>query len=281
MKLSCLPVSLYADFVAGRRTLGDWFRMAARLGLDGADLSVSHITNLSPAYLADVRRQANEAGVEIVMLATYSDFTHPNAAERARHIDGVRTWIEAGARLGVSFLRLTAGQNHAGVDEAEGLDWATAGLTACLGDAQAAGVRLLYENHVRGAVWTQNDFTQPAQRFLEVVRRTAGSGLELLFDTANCLVLEDDPLAVLQQVKHRVGALHLSDIRRAGAFEPTIIGSGAAPNQQLLQIMVDYAFDGWISIEEGSRSGDASFQTAVTFADRTWQAAGGRPRAGH
>lgn len=281
MRLSCLPVSLYADFVAGRRTLGDWFRMAAGLGLDGADLSVSHVTSRAPAYLDGVRREAQEAGVEIVMLATYSDFTHPDAAERARQVEGVRDWIEAGARLGVSYLRLTAGQNHPGVSEDEGLDWASTGLTACLDDAAAAGVRLLYENHVRGAVWTNNDFTQPAERFLEVVRRTAGSDLQLLFDTANCLALEDDPLDVLRQVQDRVGAIHLSDIRRAGAFEPTVIGTGAAPIEALLRIMVERGYDGWISIEEGSRSGDSAFATAVTFADQAWQAAGGRPRQRH
>jgi sugar phosphate isomerase/epimerase len=111
-----------------------------------------------------------------------------------------------------------------------------------------------------------------------VVRRTAGSGLELLFDTANCLALEDDPLAVLRQVQDRVGAIHLSDIRRPGAFEPTVIGTGAAPVEALLRIMVERGFDGWISIEEASRTGDDAFPTAIAFADRAWHAAGGKPR---
>ena len=39
MKLSCLPVSLYADLTDGRRTLLDWFNLAGALGLDGADIS--------------------------------------------------------------------------------------------------------------------------------------------------------------------------------------------------------------------------------------------------
>jgi sugar phosphate isomerase/epimerase len=141
-------------------------------------------------------------------------------------------------------------------------------------------VHLLYENHVRGAVWTHNDFTQPAGLFLEVVRRTAGSGLELLFDTANCLALGDDPLHVLREVQDRVGAIHLSDIRRVGTFEPTIIGTGVAPAEALLRIMIERGFDGWVSIEEASRTGDDGFRQAVPFADWAWQAAGGAPRAG-
>jgi sugar phosphate isomerase/epimerase len=278
MKLSCLPVSLYPDLAAGWLTLGDWFRLAAALGLDGADLSVAHVTSRAPAYLEGLRREAAGAGVRIAMLATYSDFTHPDAAERARQVDSVRGWIEAAARMGAGLMRLTAGQAYTGVARDAGLGWAAQGLTACLDDAAGAGVRLLYENHVRGAVWSHNDFTQPAGLFLEVVRRTAGSSLGILFDTANCLVLGDDPLGVLEQVGKRVGAVHLSDIRRAGTFEPTVIGTGVAPIPQLLQIIVARGFDGWVSIEEASRSGEAGFRQAVAFADQAWQAAGGRPR---
>lgn len=273
MKLSCLPVSLYPDLAAGRLSLGAWFQMASALGLDGADLSVAHITSRAPAYLHGLRQEAAAAGVQLVMLATYSDFTHPDAAERARQRDDIRSWIDAAATMGVAMLRLTAGQAHPGVSEADGLAWAAEGLTDCLTDATAAGVRLLYENHVRGAVWNANDFTQPAARFLEVVRRTEGSALGLLFDTANCLALNDDPLTVLAEVRERVLAVHLSDIRRAGAFEPTVIGTGVAPIIPLLRMLAAGDFTGWLSIEEASRTGEAGFRQAVVFARHAWDEA--------
>jgi sugar phosphate isomerase/epimerase len=278
VRLSCLPVSLYGDLAAGRLTLDAWFRAAASLGLDGADLSVAHVISREPGYLDRLRKQASDAGVQITTLVTYSDFTHPDSDYRTRQIEDVRDWIAAGRRLGVSFLRLTAGQAHADVSEPSGLTWAAEGLTACLDVAREAGVRLLYENHVRGSVWSRNDFTQPSSRFLDVVRRTAGTGLEVLFDTANCLVLHDDPFRLLDGVIGRVGALHLSDIRAAGAFEPTVLGTGAAPIERLLRRVVASGFDGWISIEEASRTGMQGFRDAVSFADRAWICAGGQPR---
>ncbi len=33
MKLSCLPVSLFADIIANKRTLSEWIQTAASLGL--------------------------------------------------------------------------------------------------------------------------------------------------------------------------------------------------------------------------------------------------------
>lgn len=266
MKLSCLPVSLYPELATGRMALGDWLRLAAALGLDGADLSVAHLYDTTPESIAVLRREAEDAAISIVMLASYSDFTQPNATQRAAEVDGVRAWIEVAAGLGASFIRLTAGQQRADVALMDGLQWATEGLMAALPDAEQAGIELLYENHVRGAPWSANDFTQPAAHFLEVVSRTQSSKLGILFDTANNLALHEDPLFVLDAVLARVRALHLSDIRRSGSFEPVLLGTGAAPIQQALERMRANGFDGWISIEEASRTGQHGIQKAIAWA---------------
>jgi sugar phosphate isomerase/epimerase len=277
MRLSCLPVSLYGDLGAGRRTLADWFRLAAALGLDGADVSGMHVTSRLPANLYALRRQVADAGVEIAILTIYSDFIQPDARERARQVDDVRRWIDAAERLGASGLRVTAGQDRPDVNEADALGWAAEGLAACAA-AAATDVRVLYENHVRGAPWKRNDFTQPARRFLEVVRRTRGSGLQILFDTANSLALDEEPAAILESVIDRLGAVHVSDIKRRGTFEPTVIGAGVSPIPQLLHRIVASGFDAWVSVEEASQTGEAGFRRAIEYADRAWVEAGGRPR---
>jgi sugar phosphate isomerase/epimerase len=129
MRLSCLPVSLYADLSAGRRSIGDWFRLAADLGLDGADVSALHVAGRTMSDLEAWRRDAEDAGIAIAMLVLYSDFTHPDAGERRRQVEGVRRGIDVAARLGAQAIRLTAGQVRADVSEQEGLAWAAAGLT--------------------------------------------------------------------------------------------------------------------------------------------------------
>ena len=115
MQLSCLPVSIYPDLTDGRRTLLDWFRLAAEVGLDGADVSVVHLANHRPDYLRLVRSQAEDLGLQIAMLVTYADFTHPDAAERRNQINQLNKFIDVGAQLGVSFIRVTAGQAHPGL----------------------------------------------------------------------------------------------------------------------------------------------------------------------
>jgi len=278
MKLSCLPVSWFDDIISGRRTLAGWFAFASQLCLDRADLSVSLLQSSEPGYLDAVRRGAESVGIEIGMMTTYPDFTHPDAAERARQIRDLETNIQVVARMGGLFVRVTAGQAHPGVSRAEGIAWAVDGLTRCLDDAAAAGVTLAYENHTKGGPWSYQDFSQPADIFLEIVTRTEGTGLAINYDTANTLASGDDPLAVLDQVKERVVSVHANDIRRPGRFEPVVLGTGVAPVVRILGELVAVGFDGWICIEEASRTGEEGFRQAVAYADRAWVEAGGTPR---
>lgn len=271
MRMSCLPVSLYADISAGRRSLADWFRFAAELGLDGADISVAHLPGRDAASLTPLRRQAEDAGVVIPMMVTYTDFTHPDPAIRARQADELRGCIEAATHLGVESLRVTAGQQHPGVGRAEGIVWACAGLTACLTDAAAAGVTLCYENHTIGYGWTERDFSLPADIYLEIVRRTDSSSLRLLFDTANNLVNGEDPLPILDEVIERVAVIHAADMARKGHFEPTVVGTGVSPLAEIFRRFYRRGFDGWLSIEEGSKTGEEGFRRAVPAVRSLWE----------
>ncbi len=274
MRMSCLPVSLYTDISAGRRSLADWFRFAAELGLDGADISVAHLPGRGAASLAPLRRQAEDAGVAIPMMVTYTDFTHPDPATRARQVDELRACIEAATHLGVGYLRVTAGQKHPGVQREEGIAWACAGLTACVADATAAGVTLCYENHTIGYGWTERDFSLPSDIFLEIVRRTANSGLQLLFDTANNLVNGEEPLPVLEAVIERIAVVHAADMARKGVFEPTVVGTGVSPLAAIFRRLRQHDFDGWLSVEEGSKTAEAGFRQAIPLVRALWEEAG-------
>ncbi len=278
MKLSCLPVSLYPDLSSGKMSLADWFQLAAKLGLDGADVSVAHLDTLERGFLNGLRHSAEDAGVEIAMLVSYSDFTHPSTDERVRQVDNLFRQIEAANTLGATFIRVTAGQAHPGVSREDGTEWAIEGLSSCLDQAHQAQVTLAYENHTRGYGWSYNDFSQPAGIFLDIVERLEDSRLRVLFDTANNLAHGDDPVPVLEQVKHRVSVIHLNDIERAGEFTPVLLGTGVAPVEELLHILITTGFDGWVSVEEASNQGLDAFAPAIQTADSAWISAGGIAR---
>src|SRR5690606_42063687 len=109
-------------------------------------------------------------------------------------------------------------------------------------------------------------------------RRSPDPSLRLPYDTANTIGAGDDPIAVLEAVKDRVSMVHVNDTRHVGIFEPCLLGTGVAPVKEIFHILVQNGFDGWISVEEASKTGEAGFRTAIPLTEQLWVEAGGRPR---
>ena len=280
MSLSCLPVSLYGEFGAGTLSLVDWFDLARDAGYDGADISVAHLDSLEEGYLHGLRDQAAARAIQVPMLVTYSDFTHPEAAQRDANWRRLQREIDAASCLGAQYVRLTAGQAYPGVTEAAGLAWIQEGLQKAGMHARDRGVHPLYENHVRGSVWTWNDFTQPVHRYKRVVAGLghASQPLGLLFDTANNLALHDDPVELLGTCLAMTEAIHLADIQEPGSFRPVRLGEGVSPHRQILETVIQSGWQGWLSVEEASRNGAEGIRQARFYADQVWAEAGGAPR---
>ena len=112
MKLSCLPVSFFADIIEGRMRVAEWARMGAAVGLDGIDLSILFAPDRSAGALAALRGEIEAAGVRVVMVTTYPDFTHPDPAQRERELALEQEAVAAAAALGADLVRVTAGQAH-------------------------------------------------------------------------------------------------------------------------------------------------------------------------
>ncbi len=273
MQLSCLPVSFFDQIISGQMSLGDWARLGVQAGLDGIDISVLFVKSRAPQYLQEMKREIENAGQRLVMMTTYPDFTNPDAAERRRQGDEPRANVDAAARLGAQYVRVTAGQGYPEVGFADGVDWAVAGLTRAVEETRGSGVTLVFENHARPGVWQYPDFSYPPKHFLAIAEQTAQVGLRINFDTANTLAYGDDPLPLLKQVIGRVETVHAADTSVRGELRHVLLGTGLAPFPEIFAAVKQADFDGWICMEEGSRQGVPGVIAATEFVRRTWAAA--------
>ena len=271
MRVSCLPVSYFGSIVGGEMSVGQWAKQGADLGLDGIDLSCLFLESLEPSYLDEMRGSIEATGMRVAMLCTYPDFTHPDSGERVRQIDLERAHIEAAGRLGCELVRITAGQAYPALDEREGIQWALDGLKACEGAAEESGVRLVLENHSKPGCWDYADFDLASHVFLALADRLRDTTIGINFDTANPIVYGDDPLPVLEHVLEQVISVHAADTRNWGVLDPVVLGTGLVPFRELFSYLKRNGFDGWICIEEASRTGARGFEHAVSFVRRTWE----------
>jgi sugar phosphate isomerase/epimerase len=262
------------DIVEGRMSIEQWIAFAASLGLDGLDFGQAWFRDRRPATIAALDRRVRDAGLEPCLLRCAPDFTHPDARQRQATLDEMRAMLDLAHRLGAPMIRVVAGQAHPGVSRAGGVGWVCEGLGTLLPPAAAAGVTLVYENHTKASVWQYRDFSEASEVFLEIVRATEGTALRVNFDTGNPLVHDEDPLPLLRQVAHRVSCLDANDSRTRGQFEFCVVGRGQVPFADLFTFLKrTVGYDGWISVEEFSHTGESGFREAVKFVREAWAAA--------
>lgn len=244
--------------------------LVAASGAKGIDLSPAILGSINSVTIKRARIATEKAGLEIGMLIAYTDFSHPDASVRKHELDNVIELIGAASELGAQFVRLTAGQAYPETKLEEGINHVVDGLLDTLEEGERQGVKLVFENHSKPLAWTYPDFAWPMNIFLEISRRTEGTELGILFDTANPVARGDDPLKLLDPVINRVSYVHASDSLAKGSFEPVLLGTGAVPFDSIFASLKQNGYSGWISVEEASRTGREAVGKAVQFVSSKW-----------
>jgi sugar phosphate isomerase/epimerase len=273
MKLSCLPVSFFADIIEGRMSVFEWAQMGASIGLDAIDISILFAPDRNPQKLAALRQNVESTGMRILMVTSYPDFTHPDAAQRERELALEQEVVAVGAALGAQYVRVTAGQAHPETGRAEGTAWAIQGLRRLAESTRSSGITLVYENHAKPGAWTYTDFSQPPEIFLEIARATADAGMGVNFDTGNAATFADDPVELLRAVIDQVITIHAADSSLRGELKHVLLGTGITPYPALFSELKKAGWDGWICMEEAACQGRTGVEDAACFIRKTWEAA--------
>ena len=263
-------------------TLREWVDLAAPLGLDGLEYYSGMLELADPARWAAARRTVEERGLVIPMLWCSPDFSHPDAEFRRAEIEKEKNWIRMAAALGAGFCRVLSGQRRPELTRERGVELVAQSIEACLPEAERCGVTLIIENHYKDDFWSYPEFAQKMEVFCELVERVQHPRFGVNYDPSNAFLAGDDPLELLQRVKHRVVTMHasdrtliegtLEDLRReeggaegyAKRLRHGEIGKGLNDYDAIFGTLRGVGFDGWISIEDGV-DGMEQLKASVAF----------------
>ena len=273
MRVSCLPVSFFAQMLGGKMSVREWAHLAARAGLDAIDLSGMMIANHTPVYLRKLKSDIESEGLPVVMIATYPDFSHPDRMQRQRELDYLECDIAAASFLEARYVRIVAGQAHPTTPLKQGVSWVLENFERAAETADKYGLQLVFENHSKPGAWDYVDFSHPTELFLEISEAIRDTAIGIHFDTANTLVYGDDALEVLEKVVASVVTIHAADTAQRGRLEPVPLGQGIVPFKEIFQLLKRNNFDGWICIEEASNTGETAVRRATDFVRETWEKA--------
>jgi len=297
MPLAVFPKCFIKALVSERTlSLDGWISMVARdLDVDGLEFHIGFAPP-TPEERRRVRRTLADNGLEAPMMAYAPNFIQTDPGRLEAEIAGQKAAIEAIADLGGSYCRVLSGQWHPDVGKPEGLAMAAGAIRECIPFAAKRGVRLVLENHYKASFWKYPDFAWQTSDFLDLLSRIpADPNFGVNYDPSNALISGDDPIALLEAVKHRVVTMHASDryfegggveeLRKlaqnprdgyAPFLKHGVIGRGCVDYDRIFTILRDAKFQGWISIEDGDDPsvGMAHLQESAAFLRRKMAAFG-------
>jgi sugar phosphate isomerase/epimerase len=269
-KLAAFPKAFMRPLCKdGTMTLREWVDLAAPLGLDGLEYYSGMLELADPARWAEARRTVEERGLVIPMLCCSPDFSHPDAEFRRVEIEKEKNWIRMAAALGAGYCRVLSGQRRPELTREQGIELVAQSIEACLPEAERCGVTLMIENHYKDDFWSYPEFAQKMEVFCELVERVRHPRFGVNYDPSNAFLAGDDPLELLERVKHRVVTMHasdrtliegtLEDLRReeggaegyAKRLRHGEIGKGLNDYDAIFGTLRAVGFDGWVSIEDG------------------------------
>jgi sugar phosphate isomerase/epimerase len=281
-KLAVFPKA-YMDplCVDGSMTIRQWIDLAATLEIKGLEFYSGFLELADRRTWKQSRDIAADHGLLIPMLCCSPDFTHPDPGFRREQVDREKRWIDMTAELGGSYCRVLSGQRRPEVSREAGLSYAADCINACIEHAAASGVTLVLENHYKDNYWDHPEFAQSTDVFCDLVSRIDSPHFGVNYDPSNAYLAGEDPLELLDRVKHRVATMHasdryliegtLDDLRHeedhrgyAARLRHGVIGRGLNDYDAIFRVLHETGFDGWISIEDGV-DGFEQLVESVTF----------------
>jgi len=268
-KLAAFPKGFIKQLVAGDMSIYEWIDLADELRVDGLEFYNNFADVKDPANWPKIRKAVEDTGMVIPMMCASPDFTIPDAALRKKEVEHEIKAIEMSAALGAKYCRVLSGQRRKNITREEGMGYVVDSINACIPTAKDLGITLIIENHYKDDFWTEPEFAQMMDVFVDLVSRIDSPYFGVNFDPSNAIAAGEEPLELLEKVKHRVLTMHASDrylangtiedLRKAEGgsagyvsfFKHGVIGKGLNDYDAIFKTLKDVGFDSWISIEDG------------------------------
>jgi len=270
MKLAAFP-KCYMDQLVTEHSMSvfDWIEMASDLPVDGLELYDGFLESFDEAYLARVRSALERRRMAMPMLCYSPDFTSPDPDERRREIGREKRAIDLTAALGGRFCRVLSGQRWPEVSRAQGIAWVVESIRELLPYAASRGVVLAMENHYKDNFWKHPEFAQNRDVYLAIVSQIDSPWFGVQYDPSNAILAGEEPIELLELVKHRVVTMHASDrylkpghtleelrtvedaVGYAAILSHGVVGRGLNDYPRIFRILREAGYDGWVSIEDG------------------------------
>ena len=253
MQIAVSMWSLHREFYSRRLDVVDFVKWAADAKADGVellDVFWKDFDTEGPKVL-DVLEKTN---LKVGAYAVGNNFVIPDPEARAQQVRIITRGVDMAKYLNTKVVRVFAGDLAEGIafDAARG--WIVAGLREAAAYAKEHGIILALENH--GLLAGKGDQVQG------LIADVGSTALKATIDTGNFLLVDEEPTDAVKILAPLAGHVHFKDFRPANAeeapsypalsgkrFVGTIIDEGVVDTREILRLLQDSGYRGWLSVE--------------------------------
>jgi sugar phosphate isomerase/epimerase len=294
MPLAAFPKCFVEDMTMEERmSVADWIAISDKFDIDGLEFYSGFAPFESIEKWKAFACEAANHNRAIPMLCHSSDFTNPDPTYRKEQVKLQKAAIDTAVALNAKYFRILTGQRRPEVSVKQGVEWVKECILESIEYAEKRGIILNIENHYKDHTWFYPEFAQKREIFLEVlaaIPETKWFGVN--YDPSNAVIAGEDPIVLLQAVKHRVVTMHASDryfekgktvedlkqlelqplVGYASILKHGVIGQGLNDYDQIFSILHEVGFNGWISIEDGPEGPSKAQDDRVATCGEWWNA---------
>lgn len=228
---------------------------AQSLGYQGIEWRMIDGSLVSAAVPQDTCRQIGsrmkERNLESCALDSSIQLALPPGEERSRMIAEAHRMLELADVLGTRMLRVFTGKYPSGTAEETALQWVAEGLGELLPHARRLGVVVALEVHSFEGRGKNVNGSSDSSLCRRVVAAAGSKGIGILWDVGNPYEEGETLEQTWANVKGSLLYLHVKDAKRLpdGHWQYVLNGEGQIPLAQIVDLLKNNGFDGWLSYE--------------------------------
>jgi sugar phosphate isomerase/epimerase len=243
------------NFKVGFSTLGcptysveEVVALARQNNFDGVEIrfirNVVDLTTLeefSPQRIAQTKKVFDDAGIEVNCIDTSVRFSSADPDERAAQRELAKVNCEIANGLGAPYIRVFGGSRPADADPQSFLDGIAEGLSVVAEDSWSSGVEALIETH--------DDFCTAAT--MQPLLDRSSDRLAVVWDSLHSFRHGESPADTFAALGPRIRQVHVKDASQASpqGFDLTLTGTGIMPIGEVVQVLMDAEFTGYVDFE--------------------------------
>jgi sugar phosphate isomerase/epimerase len=256
-------------------------RYVKGVGYDGLELApftlAPLITDVTPKARAELRRQAADAGVQIIglhwLLAKTDGFylTSPDASVRARTADYLVALAAAARDLGGDLMVFGSPKQRSllpGVTRDQAFDYAVDTFRRAMPGVVDCGIRICMEPLAPA----ETDFINTCEEGTRLMDAVAHRNFVLHLDV-KAMSSEKRPITeLIREYAPRTGHFHANDPNMKGP------GFGDVDFVPIFSALQDAGYQGWVSVEVFDYTPDPETiaQRSIEYMESRWSLVGGR-----